>query len=75
LKDGYTVKLRINEDESFKYDRSNYRYSAYFENGDIEESNNKAKLITLVKNYNGAAWVEDNHFNGIIYSNKKTTRN
>jgi hypothetical protein len=35
------MKLRINEDESFKYNKSNYRYSAYFENGDIEESNNK----------------------------------
>jgi hypothetical protein len=65
------MKLRINEDESFKYNKSNYRYSAYFENGDIEESNNKAKLITLVKNYNGAAWVEDNRIDGIIYSNKR----
>ena len=66
------IKLRINEKEkSMKYERSDYRYSAYFENGDIEESNNKAKLITLVKNYNGAAWVEDNRINGIIYSNKR----
>lgn len=66
------MKLRINEKEkSMKYERSDYIYSAYFENGDIEESNNKAKLVTLVKNYNGAAWVEDNRVNGIIYSNKK----
>lgn len=50
---------------------SDYRYSAYFENIDIEESNNKAKLISIVRNYNGAAWVEDNKVNGIIYSNKR----
>ena len=65
------IKLKIYEDESFKYERSNYRYSAYFENGDIEESDNKSKLISKVRNYNGAAWVEDNRINGIIYSNKR----
>ena len=50
------------------------RYSLFNgKNGDIENSNNKAKLIRKCRNMSDPAWVEDNMLSGIIYNNDAQT--
>ena len=65
------MKLKIRENDSdMKYGDSNYKYSAYFDNGDIEESDSKTKLINLCRKSKDPAYVVDNTCHGIIFNNR-----
>lgn len=45
-------------------------YSIFYENGNIEESNNKAKLIAKARKEKSPATVIDERCKGIVFENK-----